>query len=501
MASGSLQRNGRPAVLLMSRGPRLHRYFREMATELSRDHQVVVIATAEEIPSFSAVPGVDVYEHESLDIVFNPKVARQRVRDLNRAQVLSRVSWIEHELGIPLYKAATNYLLYAEFVRSQYGMWQYLTTEIEILAAFDGAYRQLSQLFERYRPRAVYYETVDLISTYVALALTKKYGSFAFEFKFAPLTDGHMNLVYGLDRQNLILDFLYAHPETIAPCSFAKADEFISRYQQRADASSYAAIHRRMIRGNSLLNPKRLLNAVGQVERIPEYVRAAKRHAAFARNRAWLRRHLSKDVPREPYLAYFLQHQPEATTFSHVPRWSRQDAIVEQLALNAPAGLKILVKEHPRTYGSRGAEFFGRLKRLPNVLLCHPEVDNNIVLANATGILALTGASGFEGILLGKKVVVLGRPFYANYRGVRVLTFPDEAFDADKQADWDEEEMTNERRTYVAAYLQSCFPFGHGEGTEMWPPTGGDKWASALRQTLQFIDRHGIASAQLEFGV
>ena len=83
------------------------------------------------------------------------------------------------------------------------------------------------------------------------------------------------------------------------------------------------------------------------------------------------------------------------------------------IAINAPSGLKIVVKEHPRGYGSRGAAFFGPLPNLPPVILCHPSVDSMRLISHAEAVVAISGTAGLEGILLDKRVGVLGRPFYS----------------------------------------------------------------------------------------
>jgi hypothetical protein len=217
----------------------------------------------------------------------------------------------------------------------------------------------------------------------------------------------------------------------------------------------------------------------------------------------WLERHLHREPPAGRYVAFMLSHMPEASTCSQAPRWVNADAIVEQLAVNAPSGIKILVKEHPRTYGRRGPAFFEKLQRLPSVWLCHPSVDNYTMLSGAEAVLTITGSAGFEGLVLGRRVGVLGRPFYSRFPGVRPLNAPEEIFDAIADPAFHPDRMTAARETFLAAYLQSLVDFGAGEGASVHGRRSGRGWAEALRGTLAFVTAHGLAPVDLRgaFGV
>jgi len=487
--------NARKTVLLMSRRSR-HRIFREMAADLSRDFRVVVVAADDEMASFSELSGIEVRRYESLDLVLPPTRPRHDIPDLRKT-----VAAIEAEVRMPVYKAASNCILYGQFVTMHGGRWEYLRTEEEIFEAYAGAYGQLARLFEEVEPSVVFCETIELISMYMALALAVKHGVFALEFLFAPLTEGLMQVVAGLSRKNVILEHLYRHRELIAPESYGRASLLIEGYEADPYASSFAKIHRRRVDGNSPLNPSRLLSALTQVDRLGDYVKDLPRYGRIVANRAWLGRHLSKEIPSGEYIVHFLQHLPEATTYSHAPRWTHPEVVIEQLAINAPSNVKVVVKEHPTTYGTRGREFFEPLQHFPNVVVCHPLVDSRSLLAGARAIVAVTGTVGLEGILLGKPVGVLGRPFYSCYGGVRLLERPQDIYRALAGRSWSREMPAQERHDFIAAYLQSCYEFGHGEGTELWPPRGGEKWAHALRRTLRLLEEYKLTPFDFDMGL
>lgn len=494
--------NSKKSVLLMVRGPRLNAYFRQMAEYLGQGYRVIVMTDDAHLDSFRDMEGVTAYAYRSVDAAPSAAAAREQMRARGPRPDLARaVARIEEELGITAYQTATNYLLYGEAVRRQHGEWWYMTTEEEILSAYHDAYQQLSEIFAEHQPVAVFYETVDRIPYYVALAIAEKTGALTFEFKFAPLMTGRMMLVSGPRRQNILLQHLLRHPELIREESYRAADAFLEQYLDRPDHSAYASVHRKMISGNSPFSPSRYLGMLGDLWRGRSREINVRRQLAMIRNRMWLRRNLTTQIPTEPYIAFFLQHSPEATTFSEVPRWAQQDVVIQRIALAAPAGLKVLVKEHPRTFGLRGEAFFDRLARLPNVVLCHPGVDNFSLLSNCEAVVALTGSVGLEGVLFGKPVFTLGRPFYSIFEHVRRIDQPEEVFDWLGHGRQTTGDFEAARREFLAAFIQSTFPLGEGRGLDMWPADGGTRWGQALDEMLKRVEEWEIKGSDFDIGV
>jgi capsule polysaccharide export protein KpsC/LpsZ len=169
--------------------------------------------------------------------------------------------------------------------------------------------------------------------------------------------------------------------------------------------------------------------------------------------------------------------------------------------MNAPSGLQIVVKEHPRTYGRRGRDFFAPLQEMPNVTALHPMIDNYKLVAGAEAIVAVTGSVGIEGILLGKRVGVLGRPYYAAYRGVKLLDYPEDIFDAIAEPTYRPQDLHEERRRFFAAYTQSLYDFGYGPDTTLYPRTGGARWADILREVRSYLVTHGLRPLDFETGL
>ncbi|MBI3628963.1 MAG: hypothetical protein HY217_05170, partial [Candidatus Rokubacteria bacterium] len=191
----------------MTRGPRVHRFFVEMATELARDHRVTVLATPPELGAFAGILGVEVHGYETLDLLSEHGVRPPRLPDPEPGEVAA----IERELGLPVYRAAGNYLLFGRIIREAGGRWNYLTTDSEIVATYAGAYHQLVRIFDRVRPDVVFFEAMDLISSFVAFALARRRGVFSFEPRFSPLGGGRISLGFGVYRRNVVMEHLYRH--------------------------------------------------------------------------------------------------------------------------------------------------------------------------------------------------------------------------------------------------------------------------------------------------
>jgi len=109
-----------------------------------------------------------------------------------------------------------------------------------------------------------------------------------------------------------------------------------------------------------------------------------------------------------------LAHIPEATTNYWLSdlRYVDYERFVLDLCLAMRGHYTMVVKEHWFCRGVRAIAFYERLKRLPHVILVPPEVNSRAVMARVDRVLVGAGTSGLEAALRGKRVAVLGRPYY-----------------------------------------------------------------------------------------
>jgi hypothetical protein len=124
-------------------------------------------------------------------------------------------------------------------------------------------------------------------------------------------------------------------------------------------------------------------------------------------------------LPDTKYIYYPLHVDPETATLLYGPFYVNQIAVIQYIAKSIPVDTLLVVKEHPYIYGHRAQSFYDAIKMLPNVALLHTLEDNMRIIAGAEAIVTITGTAGFEAILHGKPVFLLGDVFYKDFELVR----------------------------------------------------------------------------------
>ena len=483
---------GRKTVVILSRGPRLAAMFRETARDLARDHRVVALIRSDEREIWRDTPGVTIVDMTA---------GMARAAAAHGGRLAERAREIERATNLPLYKAAGNYLLYRRFAREYWGDWHGLyDTEREMLEEYVGSHEVLSQIIAEYVPALIMHEALDFISTLMTLALAYRHGILNLGMVFAPgMESGTIFFYYGLTRENFISTYLLRHPGLISEDSRRAARARIAEARRdRPPPVSHVEARRSRLSESPWSRPGSLLTRLAETGLWRDPCFLLRRWM----NWRWLGRHLHRDIHDGPFILYLMHLQPEASTLSQAPRWVDQERIVEQMAINAPQGLRIAVKENPQCYGWRGRRYFGPLAELANVDLYHPLADTQELLRRAEALVTITGTAGLEAILLGTRVAVLGRPAYAEFPGVKQLDAPEEIFAALTDPAWRAKNYESQLETFIAAYLNSVHALGAVEPGKKWPPPEicGPNLAAAMRRTLAIIDRHKLTPQDFDPG-
>lgn len=487
-ASGYDTTEARDTIVILSRGARLAPMYREVALDLARDYRVVALMFNE-------------FEHEiwrDAEGITCIDLAAEMAREVEtyKPRLAERTQEIERETKLPLYKAASNYLLYRRFAKAYYGAYTPIySTERQMMEEYVGSYGALTRVLDEHRPILIVHEALDLITTLMALALAYRRKIFNIGWILAAgMKDGTIIHYYGLQRQNFVCSYLIRHPDLITMESRQQARALIAKTREegpsqfshvelrRARLARSWQFARDLIRWGGLRRPRLLLERLS--------------------NLSWLNRHVIHNVPENPFILFLMHLQPEASTASQAPRWVDQERIIEQIAINAPQGLPIVVKENPQCYGWRGKLYYGALADLANVQLCHPLVPTHELVQRAEVLVTITGSAGLEAIMQGTRVAVLGRPAYAEFPGVRLLNSPEQVFDELADSSWRPEAYEADCETFIAAYLQSVHPLGEVEHGRKWPAPKimGPNFAAAVRRTRAFIDDHGLTPQDFDPG-
>ncbi len=486
--------SNKKTIILISRGMRTANLFKEAAIDLSQDYDVTVFADKNELKFWSDAKNIDLRDSQ--------KEFNNALKQLGQ-NLMSLASQIEKELGLPLFKAASHFLLYRKFTKRSLSRWKMpiVDNEEALLRNYVGSYLVFSQFFKNNPPALIFYEAPELVSSRIASALACKNNVFSLGFRAAPhVWDGkpRMWLTYGWYERNVLLEYYYNNKNLLTPESYLKGGKLVQNMKEKY---KYPILQKRFItQAEGFTNWRRLAPSILSKLAYGLLSLQPRKYIRLIYNIMWLNKHFHHGLPKEPFIAFFMHHQPESTTSCQIPRWVNQDVVIEQLAINAPYGLKILVKEHARNLGYRGKEYFKELLNLHNIYFCYPTVDTYSIISNAKAILVLTGTAGFEGLLMGKKVAVLGRPYYSIFEGVKKLNYPEEIFDALNDPSWNPQGLEQERNTFAAAYAQSLYDFGSGKWGKPIPDTGGDKWANAIRDFLRKKDEFNLKPDMFEKG-
>jgi len=130
------------------------------------------------------------------------------------------------------------------------------------------------------------------------------------------------------------------------------------------------------------------------------------------------RRILFNSYYREPdyddkyiYFPFHVPHDVQLTSRSRL--FYFQEGFVEYLSRIIPYGYKLYIKEHPASVGGHSFSVLRKiLKQYNNVILIHPRTNSYDLIKNASLIISVNSKVGFEAIMQGKKVVVVGDAFY-----------------------------------------------------------------------------------------
>lgn len=118
------------------------------------------------------------------------------------------------------------------------------------------------------------------------------------------------------------------------------------------------------------------------------------------------------------YAFYPLHSEPEvALQVLGRPYHKNQIELMRNLAASLPAGMKLVVKEHPRSMGLRPFGYYKAMFEIPNLYLVHAHHASNPVVAGSKLVAVVSGTIGFEAIMMQKPVLLLGIPKYEGLKG------------------------------------------------------------------------------------
>lgn len=389
----------------------------------------------------------------------------------------------KHEKKLKLYSstAASNYILYYDYLRLLGLEPLILRNSKEIENEFLTKIKKIQKiLFQKYD--VIFYETLDNIESIIIHHSFKKTRALLLEARFSGLGPLAIYPAAGIHRKNPLLEKMLQNKEKPSFKSICLAKLVFQRAKKYKMLSEYEKWH-----SNST---KRTIKSV-----FPRMF--APFSEPWARQKGYLRyrlnslksllfdsRLLIQQVPRVRFIVYFLNHLPEASTFSEAPEYHDIPSIALRLARFRPAGIKILIKEHPRSLHKRPPGFYQRLSKIPGVSLLHPSVSNDQLFASAEAVLVVTGTPGLQAGAYLTPVGVLGRPAWSRAPWVREIINPEQIFSLRRS---EVVKKKNQCIWFMAKYLESTFPINWAKNEEFFEEAQGRAIAEMLVATYRFL--------------
>ena len=112
------------------------------------------------------------------------------------------------------------------------------------------------------------------------------------------------------------------------------------------------------------------------------------------------------------YAFFPLATEPENTLLVFSRAFLNQIEVVRNVAYNLPAGMVLVVKEHPAALGKRQVSYYRKLLEIPNVRMADPALEARRLITRAKLVSNIAGSVGLEALILGKPVLAFGQTPY-----------------------------------------------------------------------------------------
>ena len=202
------------------------------------------------------------------------------------------------------------------------------------------------------------------------------------------------------------LDELRAKPE---PIDYVKAN-WKKTDSKRAWIPTHAAFARRLatqlryvLGGRRGATPKSALVGLADFYR---------RKYLWHRLRGFLATFDEAELAGMKYIYYPFHKEPELAINFQAYLWHDQRNTIKLLSSMLPRGVRLLVREHRRTWGRRPTRYLKVLIGYPGVTVIDPFDSQYKYIQHAGLIITDNGSSGWEGLIMGRPVIVLHENFY-----------------------------------------------------------------------------------------
>ena len=117
-------------------------------------------------------------------------------------------------------------------------------------------------------------------------------------------------------------------------------------------------------------------------------------------------------LAKRRYIFLALHKDPEQALNYQAPFWSNQINTVAFLSALLPMGYSLLVREHRLNTGRRPTEYYRQLNHVPGVVLVDAFDSQFKYIANADLVVTDNGSTGWEAVMLGRRVMTVAPHFF-----------------------------------------------------------------------------------------
>lgn len=147
-----------------------------------------------------------------------------------------------------------------------------------------------------------------------------------------------------------------------------------------------------------------------------------KLNASFAQKFYLSEKELARLTQQDTFYVYPIHYHPESSTSVLAPNYTDEFHNILNISNALPFGTYLYVKDHASAVGVQDRAFYRRVSALPAVKLISPNQNIKKLITLSKGVITVNSTAGYEALMLGKPVYLLGRVFYEEFANVHKLT-------------------------------------------------------------------------------
>ncbi len=131
---------------------------------------------------------------------------------------------------------------------------------------------------------------------------------------------------------------------------------------------------------------------------------------------------VKKHSCNDTFYVYPMHYHPESSTSVLAPSFTSELNNIINISNNLPFGTYLYVKDHKSAIGVQSPDFYKKINALPAVKLVSPNFNIKNLILRSKGVITVNSTAGYEALIIGKPVLLLGSVFYENFSNVTKLT-------------------------------------------------------------------------------